>query len=485
MAIDVRSALRVVGAAGILGVLGEILFHDAAWGLNIAVWIAALGLGAILLSKRLDRRIPKPVVALAPAILLFAGCFAIHEAPELKLANGLALFLLMGAALASTSRGNLTKSSIYELSVDVVRAWFRLTSNFAKLIADERLLPKSDEAKARIRAVVNGVLIATPLLVVFGGLFVSADDDFRRLVTGVFDFHWVNPYWLLQTVAIFVFCAVMAGGTYRVLLLEQAAELPETQLSDPLHHPQLGMTEISVVLGLLNAMFGLFVVVQAQYFFGGVHQVLTVQGLTDSKYARHGFFELTAVAAGAMATILVFQSLMKDPERNQRSFRILAGTMVALVGVVLISAFQRMDLYVRFAGLTEMRVYATSFMVWIASTLVWLAATALRGRRRRFAWGSMVCGLACILGLNVLNPDVAIARFDTQPTNRPADLALLESLSVDAAPAFVNGLPGLPPGQATQLRTELKKRWSQAVDTDWRGINYSRWRYLNDYRHEL
>ena len=176
---------------------------------------------------------------------------------------------------------------------------------------------------------------------------------------------------------------------------------------------------------------------------------------------------------------------MKEPARHKWSFAILAGTLASFVAVVLLSAFQRMNLYIEFAGLTQLRLYTTAFMGWTALALAWLVATVLRGDRRPFAMGALVCGLATVLTLNLINPDATIARFNLGLSNRPVDLAYLESLSVDAAPAVISNASKLPAGQAAQLKTTVRDRWSKEVDTDWRGINYARWRYLNDYRGEL
>jgi len=485
MAIDLRSAIRILASASVLGLLGELLFHNAAWGLNIFFWVSALAAGALLLSKKLGRKLPAVAYAIGPAILLFAACFAFREAPELKLANGIALFLLVGTLLAKTHGGSLTKSSLYDLTIRAVGAWFKLTADCAKLVADERFWKRDPESLKRVRAVLSGLMIAAPLLLVFGGLFASADDAFRSLISNLFSFNWFNGPWLVQTVLIFCFCAVMAAGTYRVLLVEQETPLPPPPPRTENPAAILGMTEISVVLGLLNALFALFVVVQAQYFFGGVHHMRTVQGLTYAQYARHGFFELAAVAANAVAVILGFHAMMRDPERNQKSFGILAGILTALVSVVLVSAFQRMGLYVNFAGLTELRVYTTAFMVWIAGVLFWLGATVLRGRSKRFAWGAMVTGLATIVSLNVVNPDALIARVNLGLGGRQTDLAYLQSLSVDAAPAVISNASRLPSAEAANLRTTLRNKWAQEVDTDWRGIDYSRWRYFSTYRGEL
>src|SRR3546814_9666582 len=88
--------------------------------------------------------------------------------------------------------------------------------------------------------------------------------------------------------------------------------------------------------------------------------------------------------------------------------------LVALLAGVMVSAVFRMHLYQQAYGLTEARVYVCTILLWLAGVLAWLAATVLRGRRRGFAFGAIVGGLACLAGLHVLNPEALVARVRSE-----------------------------------------------------------------------
>ena len=112
----------------------------------------------------------------------------------------------------------------------------------------------------------------------------------------------------------------------------------------------------------------------------------------------------------------------------------LSGCLVALVGVVMASALQRLWLYQQQFGLTELRIYATGVVLWLAVVFVWLGVTVLRGRRHLFAIGAIVAGFAATLCINVVNPDALIARTNL---DRPqVDVTYLGTLSDDALPAL-------------------------------------------------
>ena len=95
-------------------------------------------------------------------------------------------------------------------------------------------------------------------------------------------------------------------------------------------------------------------------------------------------------------------------------------------------------------GLTELRFYATAFMLWLALVLSWFAATVLlRDRRNRFAFGVLLSGFAAMILLNAVNPDAVIARVNIKPTGKTASASTpyyLTTLSADAAPVLVAAL---------------------------------------------
>ena len=157
--------------------------------------------------------------------------------------------------------------------------------------------------------------------------------------------------------------------------------------------------------------------------------------MTYADYARHGFFELVIVAVLVLPLILGADAVADGTRRQLRLVRGLAVTLIALVGVVIASALQRLWLYQEQFGLTELRVYATGVVLWLAVVFVWLAVTVLRGRRHLFATGAVALGFAATLSLNVLDPDALIAR--TNVARPQADVSYLASLSDDAVPTLL------------------------------------------------
>jgi hypothetical protein len=318
--------------------------------------------------------------------------------------------------------------------------------------------------------VTRGVFLAIPLLLVFGGLFAAADAVFETLIVELFGFDVVE---LFGHVFLTLFFAWIVAGLLWVALL---ASNPESLALPRPAALSLGIVEVGVILGLLDALFLAFVAVQVRYLFGGAERVVETAGLTYAEYARHGFFELVTVTALVLPVLLLAHWLLRTENRaHERVFRALSGTMVALLFVIVASALQRMYLYTQQFGLTELRLYTTIFMLWISVVLVWLVLTVLRGRRDRFAFGVLTTGLAAILLINALNPDALIARInvDRMEAGKEFDACYLTHLSADAAPVLVESLP-LMSEPDRQLVENLHARWAEVEGGDWRTWNLGR-----------
>jgi hypothetical protein len=240
--------------------------------------------------------------------------------------------------------------------------------------------------------------------------------------------------------------------------------------------PALAPSEIAVALSLLNILFLIFLGVQVRYLFGGASLVEVTEGLTYAEYARRGFFELGAAAAFVVPVLLVADwAAAVDEVRSRRALRATSTLLVLLLVGVLASAAYRMRLYQDAYGLTEDRLYGSVFMVWLTAVLAWLTATVLRGRRRGFAFGAIVGGLACVVVLHVLNPHALIARVNISraASGAEVDARYLRTLSADAVPTLIARLPALPPTERCQVAAMLEERWSGERRGGWRTWNLS------------
>ena len=219
----------------------------------------------------------------------------------------------------------------------------------------------------------------------------------------------------------------------------------------------LGIIPVATALGLVDLLFLIFVVIQLRYLFGGVELIAAATGLTYAEYARRGFFELVTVSALVLPLLAGADWLLRDESReHQRTFRQLAIVLLLLLAVVMTSALARMRLYVGAFGLSEVRVYATAFMLYLAGIFAWFAGTTLRGQGRRFAFGALVQGFA-VLG-----------------AERPFDGWYAASLGADAVPLLLDALPRLDERATCSVAAGLLKQRRRLERDDWRSWNFAR-----------
>jgi uncharacterized protein DUF4153 len=467
-----RLALTILPLAFGLGLLADLLLRATPWGLNLTVCALALVAAGVWTTRRFHFPVAADAPWLALSVVLCAAAVVRRDSRALHLIDigALAGAVALTALAVQGASVRLRGVSAYLLGwcVACAHAWF---GGPRLVLADIpwREVPVAGRWR-QVGAVGIGLLLAVPLLVVFGELFVSADATFAAFVSGMrIDWGTLTSHVFLTGVF-----ATFAAGTLRGAFLGNAGVAATGERLEP---PRLPAATTATVLGALDLLFLLFVALQARWLFGGAALIRSTAGLTASEYARRGFFELVTAAALVVPVLLVAEWATRREDRAQeRSFHALAVLLILLVGVLLVSAVQRMLLYVQYFGLTELRLYTTAFMVWLGGVFAWLAWTVLRGARARFAFGALVQGTAVLAGLHIANPDALITRVNASrgATVAPFDAAYAAgTLSADAVPALLDALPRLAPAERGEVARRLLGRWSSPRARDWRSWNWA------------
>ncbi|MGH7644538.1 MAG: DUF4153 domain-containing protein [Gemmatimonadales bacterium] len=467
-----RLGLAVLGAAVGLGLAGDLLLRAVPWGLNVFLCTLALVASGAWLLRRGAIRPGPDAPWLGLTALLLGAAFVRRDATLLGAFYLMALAATLALAAAAVRGVPIRRLGVAGYAAAGARTALDLVTGGPRLLAAHVPWREVTEGGrlARARGVGLGVLLAFPLLVVFGGLFMAADAVFDRMITTALRFD-------LGTVAshtfLFGLWATLAAGYLRGVALAPTARSPAAAPTTA----GLGLTPVATALVLLNGLFLLFVAVQLRYLFGGAELVQRTLGLTYAEYARRGFLELVT-ASGLVLPVLLGAdwTLRAAPPPQRRTLHRLAGVLLALLAVIVASGLERARLYVAAFGWSEIRLYATAGMVYFAGGFAWLAATVLRDRRQRFAFGAFVQGLTVLGALHVLNPDAFIVRrnLERPATARPFDAAYAVSLSGDAVPVLLDALPRLTPHDRCDVATALLHRWGDATGADWRTWNWGR-----------
>ena len=276
------------------------------------------------------------------------------------------------------------------------------------------------------------VAITVVLGLVFGALFASADPAFARLVGNLVPA--LNAGEFIARVVVFgiVLAFVFLGG----YVVRFAPRLDA--MAPPAMRP-VQRWEWALPLGVLDALFIAFVVVQATVLFGGHAHVLETEGLTYAEYARQGFWQLLWVSA---LTLLVLSGVIRVAGRttvaDRRLLRALVGTLCATSVVVVISAIHRMWLYQQAYGFSTERLMVITIELWLAAVFILIAVAGIRMTARWLPRAVLVAGAVALLGLATMNPEKLIAErnIDRYEQTGLLDTDYLLSLSPDIEPAL-------------------------------------------------
>jgi hypothetical protein len=474
-------AWALLGLALVQGIAGDALLRSAPWGINLAIW-STLGIaGVAAIARGTDAPLPLRVWPWLGGALLCALLGAVNATEPLgilTLLSGVACLLLA----AWTAHGGRPLSAplmdfvAYGIGGGILAicgalGWLRpVQARIATPSPPPELTtcPETHSRRLPLRAAV-GALLAIPVLVLFGGLFASADPVFGKVLMRWIDFDGTQVFEHGLMVAFWT--GISAGYLRRLHVPLPFLEGRSFALPHPRRSPTV---EVVTILASLTLLFGVFVAVQVRYLFGDDALIQATVGMTYAEYARKGFFELVAVAGLLLPLLLLCDWLLGVAARG-RAFRGLAGALILLLAIIMASAMKRLSLYTQAYGLTELRVYAAAILLWLALVAVCFAATVLRHHRQRFAGTAILSGFSVLFALHVLDPDALVAQHNLARAVRGEEFDVDHALHLGpgAVPILWQGASSLPAEAGSRLREGLKQRHGSPT-SDWRSWNLAR-----------
>jgi hypothetical protein len=464
-----------------LGLAVEILFDGHPLGISFPLW-ATLSLAGLMGAAYIENVQPSRVeVALALPILFLAWMTIFRDEP-FTVFLGVAGTLILFAVWIRTFRfGALPRfgwidfaEALFWVPIETwLRPWATLTAAWRKVVGEGK-------ARGRSSAILRGVLLALPVLVIFTALLAAADVIFEDFVEQALA--WLNIEWLIDTFgrALFAVAGALVSLGALVAALVKPGERRLQGEEEPLVNPFLGFTESVIILGAVDLLFFLFVIVQFRYFFGGEANI-TAAGYTYSEYARRGFGELVTVAFLSLGMILFLGYFSKrETARENLGFNVMSTFLVAMLGVMLVSALQRLLLYESAYGFTRLRTYTHVFIPWLGVLLIVFVVLIYLSCLRRIAPISFLVGLGFIVTMALLNIDAFIVarNIERYQNGEGIDVPYLVSLSADSIPSLVDFGGHAPPDVQEELLPQLACRLDRLSEREgqrsWPSLHASR-----------
>jgi len=472
----------------ILGWLFDFLFWKQSFGINFAIFTVLCLVDGFLILW-IDNQCPaRGTLWLIPLILFFATITFVRTEPMTVFLGVVFTLFLMGV-LANTFRGGHWLR--YSMA-DYFFGFFKLMGGMIAEPISFNVEVKREQAESGIPAkrlnlwpILRGIVIAIPIIAIFAVLLASADTIFSTQLNAFLKLFFnldKLPEYIFRLCYILFIAYVLAGVFLYAALHSQDEKLLGEE--KPLISQFLGFTETAIVLVSVVILFTAFVIVQFKYFFGGQAN-LGVGGLTDSEYARRGFGELAAVAFLSLLMIIGLSTITRrENEAQKRAYSGLSVVLVALVMVILVSAYQRLTLNELAHGFFRLRTYSHVFYIWLALLLVAVVVLEILHRERAFAFATIIAALGFAISLSILNVDGFTAEQSIlrAEQGKYLNVADLTALSTDSVPVLVDEFlsPSLPTSiheaiGAILVCRSARNDHSSQHSGDWRSFNFSRW----------
>src|SRR6185503_3687084 len=221
-----KTGIEILQVALVIGLLGNILLRQMPWGLNVFLFNLVFVAGAVLvLMRRKPEYLTAQTYALMATQLFFAAMFVLRDAGELKFADSVAIVTAMSVLIVPKLGIAPRIAGVFHYGIGFI--WSSLNAAFGSIpLLTMDVDWKTGDRSAITRnavAVLRGLLIVTPLILVFGALFVAADAAYEGLVNRVFNFN-------IETALSHIFItAIFAWATAGYLRAITLGKIPMTE----------------------------------------------------------------------------------------------------------------------------------------------------------------------------------------------------------------------------------------------------------------
>ena len=456
---------RSLAVAAAIGALYAILVHGVAPGFGWSLFlISAVGSVIWLGRESMDYQ----GRALLAGAALVAALSAVRSLPSLAALNLLAFSALLIMAVGVNRRPGLHHWRISDLLTESIETGFGVFSSpLAYLRTGIATTERSfGRLMRRLGPITVGLGISVLALIIFGSLLASADAVFESFGESL-----IRSLENLPSVSGRLVGSVLAG--WMTLGIVARVRRPPATPASGNGSPRLQAPVVLLPLISLDVLFGAFVLVQFAYLFGGADTVART-GLSHAEYARRGFFELVVVAALVVAVILIAEWATRALP-NRRGTLAASQVLLVLTIVTGIAAVRRMLLYVGEFGLTELRVYTTTFLFWVGFILIWMSLTVLRGRGDRLVVGAVTSAFILTVGLNLAHPAsmISAANLDRAAEGKELDIHYLISLGSGAVPTLQSRVNEIQSQADRDLARDALADFD--LGSDWRELTIDRW----------
>lgn len=399
--------------------------------------------------------------------LLIAAGFARADDGFVKFVLLQFLFVSANLGLCLLAGQNRRGSGVFASLADAFRGFF--TMGFSLPPAFSGIVHKVRNGGPGVKtagAILVGLCVAAPVLLIVVPLLISADAAFEGLLGLLPEFAFDEAI-----------VTVLFGTGAACVFYTQGVALrhyPEPTPAKAMKGKQWNPLTINTVLIAVAVVYGVYLFSQLAYFIGGFSGILPEE-FTLAQYARRGFFEMSWLCAINLGIIIGAVSLVKKQEGLVPVVTKVLCLFLGLVTLFLVAtASGKMVLYINAFGLTRLRLLTELIILFFAIATVVISLLLFRPNLPYMK--ILLLAALCIGTVTIwADVDTVVASYNVSAYRsgklEHIDLDYLEELGHGAIPQIARLTDDPNPDVARTAKEILEDAY--IWEYDWRGWNYA------------
>lgn len=443
-------------------------------GLNFGFTISFFALFAAVSVYLFDKSIKPSAFSLISGALSLAGAvtFTIYHDYFI---NAVMLFIVLGLFTIYTCGLSGTfsnKQGSYKICFDMLTGIF--VKPFANAVEINNGFKDNNKNSSGVKNVLIGIGISLPVLLVVIPLLVSSDEAFGSLVSIVFKN--IGIYLVELIVAAFVFLYIV------LYFVSKRKRLGHIQSKSK---PYKGFVPMSVsvsFLSMISVVYLTYLFSQLAYFFSAFSGILPKgYELTESEFARRGFFEMFAICAINMVIItLVTIFTKRTGKRKSIAVKSISSFIMLFSVLLLVTSIAKMKLNIEIFGLSKNRILVCAFMLMMLVAIFFYVLHIINPKISYMQSIVVICS-TIFIALAFSNIDARICEYNINAYENnkisTLDAGYISNLSDSAMPYVVelakNNDEKISFRAKYEIYNKLKFYYNDYDKSDFREYNYS------------
>ncbi len=450
MKLNKQGSLLLLGSSALIGIVTDILTRQDIFGLNFLLWsLIWFGIISVQLFKR--NKLNYRTCVYVGFALVNAYMVYIRAEPVVQVWSVFSTLSFLALLFGATYLDNYFELPLMKRFFEYVGGSVMSTVQIIGVIT-RSLGVKATEKPIKARATV-GIGIAFILGLIFIGLFSSSDQVFRsnfswlgNALTSLGD--WLGSFNIGRIITVGFWIAVALGWLSMVLSRNKIDDISDIKLAK-----LISKKDAQIILGVISAIFVLFVFVQVRFLFG---KAVLPDGISYADYARSGYGQLLFATILASGVVYITRNIVKDSA--SKSIKWISTALLVLNALVVLSAWERLSLYESAYGWTMTRFIARMGLVCIMAGIVYLLVWVSGRLSNKEVFSASWYTLATVLLVSaIINPIGLITKrniVDLPKREVALDVYHILNQSADSYPSICTYAPFLKekyPAEYTSL----------------------------------